>query len=652
MFGKERILKKTDKTYNVKYSSKTSKKVLDELDDEQRAAVLDDGGMSLIIAGPGSGKTKTITHKIAYLVSTGVSPYEILLVTFTRAASREMIHRAQQVSRNKLDGMLAGTFHHVCNYLLRKHASVLKLDPNFSILDEEDVKTLIKHARSSLISKQEKFPSLSLIRRMISLGVNLQKSLENVVEEHYSYLFPIVDRIEEIRQKYENMKLEQSALDYDDLLNYTNHLLSVENVRLEEASRFKWVLVDEFQDTNKIQFEIIKKLSSVHKNLMAVGDDAQSIYSFRGARYENIFDLSREKGVKVYKIQTNYRSSPQIVALINNVIPHNVFKKELRAIKPPSTRPVVVSTWDSFEEAEFVSSRITELVNEGIKEKEIAVLYRAHAHSMDLQLELSKLDIPFAIKSGIKFTESKHIKDVLAFLRVLNNPHDTLSWLRTLQLFTGIGRKGADTLISFIQNERDPLLAAKSISKFGKKYENVEETFKNLLKESTPGDILEYVYNSFYSDYLAMTFNDFRDRQLDIERLVEISRRYQDTTSFLSDLAITEEVDLKRDNNQESDKITLTTVHQAKGLEWDVVFVLAVNPGDFPSYMGIKSGNFEEERRVFYVAVTRARRQLYLCHQMGGSRMPIYGNRMSINSGEYDLIDAISPSLYDHWSVD
>lgn len=646
-------MKKTDKIYSIKYDfNKASTEILDGLDDEQRAAVLDNGGISLVIAGPGSGKTKTITHKIAYLVSNGVSPYEILLVTFTRAASREMIHRAQQVSRSNLDGMLAGTFHHVCNYLLRKHASALKLKPNFSIFDEEDVKTLIKHARSSLISKQEKFPSPSLVRRVISLSVNLQKSLEDVVAEYFSYLYPVVDKIEEIKQKYENMKLEQSALDYDDLLDYTNHLLSVEKVKLEEASRFKWVLVDEFQDTNKIQFEIIKKLSSVHKNLMVVGDDAQSIYSFRGARYENIFDFSQEKGVKVYKIQTNYRSSPQIVALVNNVIPHNIFKKELRSIKPSSMRPVVVSTWDSFEEAEFVSSRITELVNEGIKEKEIAVLYRAHAHSMDLQLELSKLDIPFAIKSGIKFTESKHVKDILSFLRVLNNPRDTLSWLRTLQLFTGIGRKGADTLISFIQSEREPLLAVRSISKFGKKYENVEETFKNLLKESTPAGMLKHVYNSFYSDYLAMTFNDFRDRQLDIERLIEIAGRYQSITSFLSDLAITEEVDLKKENSQEGDKITLTTVHQAKGLEWDVVFILALNPGDFPSYMGIKSGNFEEERRVFYVAVTRARKQLYLCRQMGGSRMPIYGNRMSINGSEYDLIDSIPSSLYDHWSVD
>ncbi len=646
-------MKKTDKIYSIKYTlNKTPSKTSDELDDEQRAAVLDNGGISLVIAGPGSGKTKTITHKIAYLVSNGVSPNEILLVTFTRAASREMIYRAQQVSRNKLDGMLAGTFHHVCNYLLRKHADVLKVEPNFSILDEEDVKTLIKHARTALISKQEKFPSPALIRRIISLSLNLQKNLEDVVAERYPYLYHIVDKIEEIRQKYENMKSEQSALDYDDLLNYTNHLLSVEKVRIEESSRFKWVLVDEFQDTNKVQFEIIKKLSSIHKNLMVVGDDAQSIYSFRGARYENIFDLSQEKKVKLYKIQTNYRSSPQIVALVNNVIPNNLFKKKLRAIKPPSTRPVVVSTWDSFEEAEFVSSRITELVNEGVKEKEIAVLYRAHAHSMDLQLELSKLDIPFTIKSGIKFTESKHVKDILSFLRALNNPRDTLSWLRALQLFTGIGRKGADTLISFIQSEKQPLSTVKSISKFGKKYENVEERFENLLKASTPSDMLRYVYSSFYSDYLAMTFNDFRDRQLDVERLIEIAERYQNITSFLSDLAITEEADLKRGGNKEGDKITLTTVHQAKGLEWDVVFILAINPGDFPSYMGIKSENFEEERRVFYVAVTRAKNRLYLCRQRGGSRTPIYGNRMPINNGEYDLIDIISPSLYDHWSVD
>ena len=644
-------MKKAEKAYEISYTPKDSSDLLKELDSEQRAAVLEESGISLVIAGPGSGKTKTITYKIAYLVSKNVKPYEILLVTFTRAAAREMIHRAQQVSHSKLDGMLAGTFHHVCNYLLRKHAHVLKLDPNFSILDEEDTKTLVKHARGAVVSKEEKFPSPSLIRKMISLSANLDKSMEDIVEDNFAYLYSVVDKLKEVKKKYEDLKVEQSALDYDDLLNYTNDLLDVEEVRTEEASRFKWVLVDEFQDTNKIQSDIVKKLSSVHHNLMVVGDDAQSIYSFRGARYENIIDISNEKDVKVHKIQTNYRSSPEIVSLINSVIPNNLFKKKLKAVRPSSLRPIVVSTWDSFEEAEFVSSRITEIVNEGIPEEEIAVLYRAHAHSMDLQLELSKSNIPFIVKSGVKFTESRHVKDLLAFLRVLNNPRDTLSWIRLLQLFTGIGRKGADVVVNALQREADPVSFIKDISKFGRKYEVVEDVFKELSEEQSPSEILEKVYEYFYSDYLAMTFNDFHDRQLDVERLIEIAGRYENQIDFLSDLAVTADVDLKREEYQKEGNVTLTTVHQAKGLEWDVVFVLAVNPGDFPSFMSLRSGNFEEEQRVFYVAITRARKQLYLCRQMGGSRNFVYGNKMAINGSEYDLIDMIPPSLYEHWSV-
>ncbi len=644
-------MKKTDKVYEISYNSKESIDLLKELDDEQRAAVLEEKGISLIIAGPGSGKTKTITYKIAYLVSRRVKPHEILLVTFTRAAAREMIHRAQQVSRSKLDGMLAGTFHHVCNYLLRKYAHVLKLDSNFSILDEEDAKTLVKHARGLVVSKEEKFPSPSLIRKLISLSANLGKPMEDVIEERFPYLYPVTDRLKEVKEKYERLKIEQLSLDYDDLLNYTNDLLNVEEVRIKEASRFKWVLVDEFQDTNKIQCDIVKKLSSVHHNLMVVGDDAQSIYSFRGARYENIFDISKEKGVKVHKIQTNYRSSPEIVSLINSVIPNNVFKKKLKSVRPASTRPVVISTWDSFEESEFVSSRIMELVNEGVPEEEIAVLYRAHAHSMDLQLELSKSNIPFIVKSGVKFTESRHVKDLLSFLRVLNNPRDTLSWIRLLQLFTGIGRKGANIVVNALQNETDPISLIKGISKFGRKYEIVGDIFKELSGEQSPSEVLEKVYKSFYSDYLAMTFNDFHDRQLDIERLIEIAGRYENQIAFLSDLAVTEDMDLKREEYQKEGKVTLTTVHQAKGLEWDIVFVLAINPGDFPSIMALKVGNFEEEQRIFYVAITRARKQLYLCRQMGGSRNLVYGNKMAINGSEYDLIDMIPPSLYEHWSV-
>jgi len=644
------VLKEIDKIYKVgSFNEKTD--ILNDLDEEQRAAVLDEGGTSLVIAGPGSGKTKTITYKIAFLISKEINPHEILLVTFTRAAAKEMILRAQRVAKSDLRGMLAGTFHHVCNYLLRRYSKFMNLNPNFTILDEEDAKTLVKQARNSIVKKEDKFPSPALLKKIFSLSANLERDVEDVILERFSYLSPLIDKIKEIEEGYEELKVNLYSLDYDDLLIYANQLLDIKKAREEVASRFKWVLVDEFQDTNKIQYEIVKKLSSVHGNLMVVGDDAQSIYSFRGARYENIFDLSHEKNIKVYKIQTNYRSSPEIVSLINVLIPNNVFQKKLKAVKSHSQRPVVVSTWNSYEEAEFVSKKISEFVAKGMKKEQIAVLYRAHSHSLDVQMELSKANIPFQVKSGIKFTESTHVKDILAFLRVLSNAKDELSWRRILQLFTGIGKKGADRIIAFIESENDPIKSMEEIGKFGRKYEQVGELFKGLSKNITPSQVIEYTYNTFYSDYLAMTFSDFKDRQSDIERLTEISKRYDSITEFLSDLAITEDVTLKNEN-VESSKVTLTTVHQAKGLEWEVVFILAVNPGDFPSFMGIKSGNLDEEWRIFYVAITRAKKHLYICHQNGGSRSTYGGYGGGMWKEEYDFIENIPPSLYEHWAAE
>ncbi len=613
--------------------------VLEELDEEQRAAVTDEGGTSLVVAGPGSGKTKTITHKIAYLVSKGIKPYEILLVTFTRAAAKEMIRRARIVSQSSLEGMLAGTFHHICNYLLRRYSNFLHLGTNFSILDEEDSESLIRQVRAKVVKRGEKFPSVKLLRKIFSLSTNLEVDVEDVVWEKFYRLSEVLDRVIEIKRDYDEMKNEQNALDFDDLLVYANQLLDVEEVKTKESSRFKWVLVDEFQDTNRIQYEIVKKLSSIHGNLMVVGDDAQSIYSFRGARYENIFDLSRETGVKVYKIQTNYRSTPEIVSLVNVSIPNNVFQKKLRAVKPHGERPVVVNAWDSREEAEFICNKVEELVRDGLDMKEVAILYRAHSHSVDLQFELSKRRIPFRVRSGTKFVQSRHVKDVMAFLRIVNNPKDEVSWSRALQLFTGIGRKGAKQVFAFTH---DDLSAIRKIGKFGRKYEEIGEFFSGLLDCGDPESMVKYVYEGFYSDYIAMTFPDFKDRQADIIALVEIAKRYDDVTSFLSDLAITEDEGVRQET---SEKITLTTVHQAKGLEWDTVFILSLNVGDFPSFMGIKSGSVDEERRIFYVAITRAKNRLYLCRRLGNP------NPYFVNDEEYDFVENLPPSLYESVSA-
>lgn len=645
-------MKKFDNIYNVSYGDiEKSNEALVGLDDEQRMAVIDEGGLSIVIAGPGSGKTKVITHKIAYLISKGIDSRRILLVTFTKAAANEMIHRAQQVSKSSLDGMMAGTFHHVCNYLLRRYAVDLKLDPNFSILDEEDSLTIVKHAINEYVERNEKFPSPSVVLKVISMASNTQRSVEDTVEYDFSYLYDFLDKITKIKEKYDELKTEQSSLDYDDLLVYANDLLDIKSVREKEASNYLWVLVDEFQDTNKIQYEIVKKLSSIHGNLMVVGDDAQSIYSFRGARYENIIEMSKEKNVKVYKIQTNYRSTPEIVNLINAMIPNNIFSKILKPVKASFERPVVVSTWDSLEESAFVSKKINEFVNSGISPFQIAVLYRNHSQSMDLQIELSKSKIPFVVRSGVKFTDSKHVKDVLAFLRVLVNPKDSLSWMRILQLFYGIGRKSVDKILSDSEFKKDPINFVKHISRFGDKYEKIGEIFKKISPEDKPDEVLNHVFEVFYSDYIAFNFEDRIERQMDIKRVIEISSRYNDINGFLTDLAITEQIDIDRKERDKEESVTLTTIHRAKGLEWDVVFIISVNPGDFPSAFAISEGKIDEEERVFYVAITRAKKYLFICRQMSGSRTPYYGNRIEINGNKHDFVEKIPPALYDHWKV-
>uniref|UniRef100_A0A7V3REA7 DNA 3'-5' helicase n=1 Tax=Mesoaciditoga lauensis TaxID=1495039 RepID=A0A7V3REA7_9BACT len=646
-------MKKADKVYEISYEeSENSRKILEVLDEEQRRAVTDDGGMALVIAGPGSGKTRVITYKIAYLISKGIKANQILLVTFTKAAAFEMIHRAQQASGSSLEGMMAGTFHHVCNYLLRKYASEMNLDRNFSILDDEDSKTILKHAINDYVEKNEKFPSPSIVSSIISLAANTQQSIDDVLNEEFKYFLFFADKIRLVNERYQKLKYEQSSLDYDDLLIYANDLLDVERVRMAEASRYLWVLVDEFQDTNKVQYEIVKKLSSVNKNLMVVGDDAQSIYSFRGARYDNIIDMSKEKDVKVYKIQTNYRSSPEIVNLVNKMIPNNIFAKILKPVKPEFVRPIVVSTWDSQDEASFITKKINEFINSGVSPSQIAVLYRNHSQSMDLQIQLSRSKVPFVMKSGVKFTETRHIKDVLSFLKVLNNPKDSLSWMRIFQLFSGIGKKSIEKIVEEDDFKKDPLNFVKHISSIGKKYEPVEEIFRNNSNEMKPSEIIDSFYESFYSDYLVMTFEDGTDRQMDVKRLIEIADRYEDINEFLSDLAITEQIDINRKyETDEEEKVTLTTIHRAKGLEWDVVFIISVNPGNFPSSLAIGSGKLDEEERVFYVAITRAKMYLYLCRQTTGSRTPFYGNRMQINGGNFDFIEKIPHSLYDHWKT-
>ncbi|PHJ14158.1 ATPase AAA [Fervidobacterium sp. SC_NGM5_G05] len=629
-----------------------------ELDSEQRRAVMESNGKSVVIAGPGSGKTRVITYKIAYLLLNGVMPSEILLVTFTRAAAREMIERAQIVTKKDLSDMMAGTFHHVCNLLLRKYGSSIGLKSNFTILDEEDAKDLMKIARSRYVTSKQMnkaFPTHSELYSIYSYMVNTFLTPYEVVIKRAKRWIQVVDVIEKVFQEYALEKERQNVLDYDDLLLKTLQMLEGnEELRRRISSRFKWILVDEFQDTNILQLKIVQHLSEVHGNLFVVADDAQSIYSFRGARFENVKEVM--DGANVFKIQTNYRSTDKIVELVNSMIPRNSVPKKLRAIRTSVQKPIVVNTYDHFDEAYFVAQRINEIVDEGFDYSDIAVLYRAHAHSLELQLELTKRNIPFKVLSGLRFTETAHVKDVVAFLKILLNPYDVISWMRVLKLVDNVGNVTAEKIISRITSgsneEKSPLDLFLEMKIKSSNVENLKSAIFNSI-DKAPSFQIKNFYEQFYQDILEYHYTDFRDREEYIERLIEMASYYDNVEDFLNDILISEDVRTNESNDFSDDKgkVTLTTIHQAKGLEWKVVFVIGVNPGDFPHFLALKDNTLDEEERLFYVAITRAKDILYITHSTLPRREYFYNSFNSDKQIDRDFVKDIPRDLAEFWKV-
>ncbi|MBO8161034.1 MAG: ATP-dependent helicase [Thermosipho sp. (in: Bacteria)] len=624
----------------------------EELDQEQYEAVTKSEGKILVIAGPGSGKTRVITYKIAYLISQGIKPSEIMLVTFTKAAAKEMIQRAKIVSKSNLEGLMGGTFHHICNLFLRKYGSVIGLKPNFTILDSEDSKDVMESARSQIVPKSEKkkIPTAKQLLAINSFMNNTLCSLREAIFKYNPAYLEIEHVIEQIILKYQQEKMQQNSLDYDDLLIHTLHILSThKTIRRKESSRFKWILVDEFQDTNIVQFQIANLLSEVHGNLMVVGDDAQSIYSFRGARFENVIDF--QKNATVYKIQTNYRSSQEIVNLINELLPKKAIPKVLKATRKTGIKPFLVQVFDHYDEADFVANEILNYYNQGIPLNEIAVLYRAHAHSLELQLELSKHGIPFKIFSGLRFTETAHVKDSLAFLKITVNPSEKISWIRLLKLLSGIGNIKANRIANAVSSSSDPFNELKKVTEKSEDFKNVRNIILDSLSIENPGKRLEVFYLNFYRNYLEHSYDDYRERQEDMERLIEMAGFYKNTENFLTDILVSESYEITQLNefeeNKDNEKVTLTTVHQAKGLEWKVVFILSVNPGDFPHIMSLRDNNIDEEERLFYVALTRAKDYLYIIYSVGGSSRIYYGNDYIMRRGR-NFIDDIPFHLVEH----
>ena len=634
--------------YNLESSSPQGSSNIDyksELNEQQYAAVTALMGPSLVIAGAGSGKTRTLTYRVAYLLDNGISAENILLLTFTNKAAREMLDRVEDLVPFDTTSIWGGTFHSVGNRILRRHSEKVGLTRSFSIMDREDQKDLMSAciASSGVNTKEVRFPKPELLATMFSLSENTGESMQDILEYRYPYFLDLKTPINKVRKEYQKRKIETNSADFDDLLILAVKILE-ENKDLLELyqNQFQFVLVDEYQDTNEVQSRLISLLSGKHQNLMVVGDDAQSVYSWRGADFEHILQFEETyPKAKTFKIETNYRSVPEVLELANQAISVNKkqFKKNLKANRPKRGQlPALVPVNDPNTQASFVAQRILELRDEGIELEEIAVLYRAHYQAMELQMELTNRGIPFNITSGLRFFEQAHIKDVAAFMKLAVNRKDEVAFKRIARMLPGIGVVSASKLWGewlkspIVKSDNPPDSFSDHLEKFKvpSKSRNTWIQFGYTMDEmapdgelASPREMISSVLGGVYDDYMRSKFTNYDNRIQDLEQLKRYSEQFEDTAEFLSQLALLSGVEGEPTRNNEredkSEAVTLSSVHQAKGLEWRAVFVIWLTDGMFPNSRVIEEDDdeesgLEEERRLFYVAITRAKDELYLIH--------------------------------------
>ena len=652
------------KAYRVDYER--------ELNSQQLDVVMATDGPMLVIAGAGSGKTRTLTYRVSRLVEDGVDPADILLLTFTNKASREMLSRVEQLVTTDVRRLWGGTFHSIGNRLLRRYAEVIDYRSNFSILDEEDARELMETAISStgIATLEKRFPKGDVLLDIHSFILNTRTPLELQLEQNYPHFSLYVSEINRVFARYAERKREANVMDFDDLLVYWLKLLR-EKPEISDAlkQKFRHSLVDEYQDTNHLQADIVDLMASARQNVMVVGDDAQSIYSFRGASFENIITFPlRFPTASIHKLETNYRSTPQILHLANAAIAANQFqfRKELVATRGEGPEPAIVGVDDVYEQASFVAQRILELRDEGESLDEIAVLYRSHYQSLELQMELSRRLIPYEIRSGVRFFEQAHIKDVLGYLKIVTNTRDELSWKRTLKLYPKVGDKSAAEVWTAINGGNDPLqsfLRPKDFGLRGRAAATSMESLRSVLRtlsgegmKHNPSESIRFVVEQGYAEYARSKFPNAQARLDDLEQLSSYALRYEDVDTFINEVAMANPIagEDTATVGPEDEKVVLSSVHQAKGLEWRNVFVIWLADGRFPSSRALRvpggtirlpkekvpamlalSGAVEaipqdlapgepekpieliipgeeEERRLFYVAVTRAKQELYL----------------------------------------
>jgi DNA helicase-2/ATP-dependent DNA helicase PcrA len=581
-----------------------------------------------------------------------------------------MLDRVANLLPTDASGLWGGTFHSIGNRMLRRHGRALGYTSGFTIMDREDQKDLLNSvvASSGIDPKEIRFPKGEVLADIFSFVVNTERPIEELLAEKFPYFLPLLEQIKDVHARYERRKKSTNSLDFDDLLEKTLRMLKEhEEIAAFYRRQFQFILVDEYQDTNKIQADFIDLLAAEHQNVMVVGDDAQSIYSWRGANFQNILAFPRRyPNAQVFKIELNYRSVPEILEVANAAISANVqqFRKQLSATRlTNSAKPAMVALNDGAEQAQFVAQRILELRDEGIELNEIAVLYRAHYHAVELQLELSRRGIPYQITSGIRFFEQAHIKDVAAFIRFVANPRDEVAFKRMVRLLPGIGGKSAENLWRAWEESldtsevfvswNDRLVPMSVAARAKKSWQQLADTLDEIApngEPKQPTEMIMAIVEAIYDDYAKATFANYELRREDLNQLAGFARQFKDIHEFLSQLALINNVDAEPAINQAGDTeaVNLSSVHQAKGLEFHSVFVIWLTDGMFPSTRSLDTREaIEEERRLFYVAITRARDELYLTFP-----------HMRLNAGYGDMfqrpsrfLKEIPTPLVEDWNV-
>ncbi len=648
------------RTYRVDYDG--------ELNEEQREVVLAGGGPILVIAGAGSGKTRTLVYRVARRIESGIDPSRLLLLTFTNKAAREMLRRVEALLTVDTRRLMGGTFHSVGSRLLRRFGARIGIGSNFTILDEEDSREMLEASISDqkIPVTEKRFPRGDVLADLHSFTINTSRPFPEVLTERAPHFMALQEEIVRVFQRYAERKRAANACDYDDLLLAWKRLLaeSPESAAALSAA-YDEVLVDEYQDTNRLQGEIVDAMARVRRNVTVVGDDAQAIYSFRGASFQNILGFpERYPDAKTFRLTVNYRSTPEILALANASIAHNErqFEKDLQAVRGPGTLPAVVPLPDIPDQARFTAQRLLEWHDEGERLSDLAVLYRAHYQALELQLELTRRGIPFEIRSGMRFFEQRHVKDVLAFLRIVANPKDELSWKRALKVFPRVGERSAAAVWEAVSTRPDPLASFRERGARGielpRGASGPIESFRALLERldspalrASPADAIRTVVDDVYRDFARAKFPNGEARLDDLEQFAQFAQAYDSLRSFLEEVTLFNELSGEDVVAVEGDddRVVLSTVHQAKGLEWSRVIVMGLSEGRFPSYRAAATAEGEEEeRRLFYVAVTRAKNEVALVYPMLARDR--YGVDVILEPSRFVL--ELPEGVYERWTVE